>query len=423
MTDSTNSTTTPTTTPPESGTSASQSQNGGQASGPVCRVTSFYSFGESASACSIGGTYSGRMYVELLQGASSSSRQNIVLLHGDYFTGQTWGTKPDGDPGWAEYFTSRGHNVFLPDLPGVGRSALRPQDDYQDPNFPRMVRSLPAATVEQEYTASEKTPLHDGKLAWVTADRHSQWPGNGVRGDPIFDALMASTTSMVLPKQKHEELGKKALVDLLKMIGPSFLVGHGTGATIAWLAADAVPMLVRGVAAFEPDGPPCALSGTPVGGRMTYSPFLQYNPTIRRYGLSDIPLTFSPAARNHPQPLDIEVRQLASNDGCWMGQKWIPSLQVVNMRRKEGQEPVPQLVKLMRMRHAIFTSESSPHSVFDYGTVRFLRQAGPCLDFFSLPTRGIHGNGHLMHLEKNSDQIAALLGDWMNEIITDESRD
>lgn len=40
-----------------------------------------------------------------------------------------------------------------------------------------MVRSLPAATVEQEYTASEKTPLHDGKLAWVTADRHSQWPG------------------------------------------------------------------------------------------------------------------------------------------------------------------------------------------------------------------------------------------------------
>jgi len=38
-------------------------------------------------------------------------------------------------------------------------------------------------------------------------------------------------------------------------------------------------------------------------------------------------------------------------------------------------------------------------------------------DFVRLPEVGIHGNGHMMMLEKNNLQIAALLADWAQKNI------
>ena len=34
-------------------------------------------------------------------------------------------------------------------------------------------------------------------------------------------------------------------------------------------------------------------------------------------------------------------------------------------------------------------------------------------DFVYLGDRGIHGNGHMMMLESNSDEIAGLTADWI----------
>ncbi|KAM0485151.1 hypothetical protein ACHAPX_001129 [Trichoderma viride] len=402
-----------------------QSRGPSHLSGVNSRRTTFFVNREHASKHSVGGTYSGQMHVELhqpVQAVPLDVQKNIVLLHGDFFTGQTWLEKVDGSQSWAAYFLKKGYNVFVVDLPGVGKSSFLNENDYQVPGVPRTVRKLTGELVEQEFTASEKRPLPDGSLAWVSADRHSQWPGSGLRGDEYFDKLMASTTGMVLPKLQHEELGAIAMTDLLKKIGPSFLLGHGTGATIGMLAADAVPRLVRGLISIEPDGPPCASAGRILQGRMTYTPYLQYDPNIRRYGVSDAPLTFSPPLQPAPgvHPLKTQVRQMSNNNGCYIVQQKQPN--IIIHRRREEQETVPQLLQLLQVPHAIYTSESSPHSVYDWSTTRFLRHAGSLVDYFPLPDNRVQGNGHLMHLEKNSDAIAGLMDEWLAKRIEDDDK-
>jgi hypothetical protein len=49
--------------------------------------------------------------------------------------------------------------------------------------------------------------------------------------------------------------------------------------------------------------------------------------------------------------------------------------------------------------------------------VAFLEQAGVHVDFIKLADIGIRGNGHLMMLEKNSDQIAQVVAAWLDKAL------
>ena len=57
--------------------------------------------------------------------------------------------------------------------------------------------------------------------------------------------------------------------------------------------------------------------------------------------------------------------------------------------------------------------EASFHAVYDHCTAKYLTQAGVKNTFVRLEDAGIHGNGHMMMLEKNSDEIAAVLHQWI----------
>ncbi|KAL7924093.1 Alpha/beta hydrolase family domain-containing protein [Trichoderma austrokoningii] len=395
-------------------------------SGVLCTTVTFFVKYNYSSARGNGETCTDAMRVEaylpLIKG-DEYEQKNVVLVHGEYFDGTTWLNKPDGNSGWASNFLQKGYNVYIPDLPGAGGSFLTDLNNCLGPSDIGPLRELTPDHAMMEYTASEKFPLPNGDFAWSTAKEHTQWPGTGVKDDPFFERLMASTNVMLLPKHKHEQLGKAGLASLLRQIGPSFVAGHGTGATVALLAAEANQRLMRGLVLIEPDGPPCGYAGQLMGGRTLYSPYIQYSASIRPYGVSEIPVAFSPPVAPGPQPLRIQARQTKSNDGCWLGQQIEPRIIIPNMRSKEGQENVPQIIGLAGMSMAILTSESSPHSVYDYATVRFLRQAGVHLDYYDLPKIGVHGNGHLMHLEKNSDVIAEHLHRWMAMTITSEEQE
>jgi hypothetical protein len=41
------------------------------------------------------------------------------------------------------------------------------------------------------------------------------------------------------------------------------------------------------------------------------------------------------------------------------------------------------------------------------------KAAGGSLDFVDLPDAGLKGNTHMMMMDKNSDQIAGLINDWL----------
>ncbi|KAL7791273.1 Alpha/beta hydrolase family domain-containing protein [Trichoderma ceciliae] len=383
--------------------------------GTPCVVTSSY-YNSKWAAGTDGKYFSGQMFVENLSPSVVRQKHNIVLVHGDFQSGHIWLTKPDGMPGWAAYFLKKGYRVYLPDLPGSGRSPFLNKDDYLLRDISNQCQSMSVKLAESQITAPEKQPLIEGHHAWPTAPLHNMWPGTGQRGDRIFEQFMSSMGTLTLLKPEREALAQIALQDLLKSIGPSILIGHGTGCTAAWLAADAVPELVVKVVAVEPAGPPCAKAFMNLaGGQRLYTPYLMHDQRCRKYGLSEIPLTFSPPARTPTGPdsqaLDITARQLPDNSGCYMAQAIIPGFHIRN--RKPGQEAVPQLVQLKRMPHAIITGHASFHSVFDWATVLFLRQAGVSVDFINLGDRGIFGNGNMMFLEKNSDQIADLVTGWI----------
>ena len=55
--------------------------------------------------------------------ALPSSSFRVVLIHGGVHTGVCWTSRPDGQPGWAQYLVEQGWTTFVVDWPGVGRSA------------------------------------------------------------------------------------------------------------------------------------------------------------------------------------------------------------------------------------------------------------------------------------------------------------
>src|SRR5262249_38744167 len=77
-----------------------------------------------------------------------------------------------------------------------------------------------------------------------------------------------------------------------------------------------------------------------------------------------------------------------------------------------------QLVNLRGIPQMMVTSEASFHAPWDHCNAAFLRQAGVAVDHIRLEQRGIHGNGHMMMLEKNNLQIAALIGAWLREHVS-----
>ena len=79
-------------------------------------------------------------------------------------------------------------------------------------------------------------------------------------------------------------------------------------------------------------------------------------------------------------------------------------------------EPARKLVNLQNMPILIVTSEASYHASYDHCTVRYLAQAGVKNTFIRLPDGGIHGNGHMMMLEKNSDDIADVIEGWLKTL-------
>jgi hypothetical protein len=62
----------------------------------------------------------------------------------------------------------------------------------------------------------------------------------------------------------------------------------------------------------------------------------------------------------------------------------------------------------------VVTGEASYHAPYDHCTAGFLAQAGVANTHLRLEDQGIHGNGHMLMIEKNSREIAALIAKWIS---------
>ena len=78
-------------------------------------------------------------------------------------------------------------------------------------------------------------------------------------------------------------------------------------------------------------------------------------------------------------------------------------------------EPAHTLPNLQNIPILILISEASYHATYDHCTSRYLKQAGVEHDFIRLPDEGIHGNGHMIMVEKNNHEVADFLIAWLNK--------
>src|SRR4029453_16967951 len=167
----------------------------------------------------------GAMYTEVWVPKRVRQSRPVVLFAANGQTGVQWEQTPGGRPGWAYRLLENGYVVYLTDYPARGRSGYvpLPGPDGKTPidgNF--TIRT--ALDLERIWTNARE------RGDFPLAKNHTQWPGAGKIGDPVFDMFMRS---QVQSAGQSATLARDAGIALLDAIGsPVIMFTHSMGGGI-----------------------------------------------------------------------------------------------------------------------------------------------------------------------------------------------
>jgi pimeloyl-ACP methyl ester carboxylesterase len=364
----------------------SASRDANAADTPLVIAKSGYVFAGGKIDTSLPGSpMVGQLYAEFQIPQKLTHPYPVVMIHGGSQTGTNFTGTPDGREGWAQYFLRRGYAVYVVDQVARGRAGYWTQS-YGPVTAPDLDRTL------QRFVAPERYNL------WPQAHLHTQWPGAGKPGDPVFDAFYATQFPSLTDFAKQQQLNADAGAALLDKIGPAVLLTHSQSGAMGWPIADRRPNLVKAILAVEPSGPPAHdidFKGAP--------DWFSDATKTKISGLGDIPMTYDPPLKEGEQLSFVRQDKPDRPDlvRCWS---------------QAG--PARQLPNLKHIPILIISSEASYHASYDHCTAAYLTQAGVSNTFIHLADVGIHGNGHMMMQEKDSDAIAGVMESWLSKTIT-----
>jgi pimeloyl-ACP methyl ester carboxylesterase len=330
----------------------------------------------------------GAMYTEVLVPKQIRQPNPMVIFHGNGQTGVDWLQTPDGRAGWAYYLVQQGYVVYMVDYPARGRSAYVPVPG-------------PDGKTPIDGNLSIRTGLELERI-WTNARErgdfplkmnHTQWPGTGKMGDPIFDAFVRS---QVQSAAASPQLAIDAGVALLDMIGaPVILLTHSQGGGIGFDVTEDRPQLVKAMVTVEPGGPQIGNVNTATAVAGPRNP--------NSWGLTTRPFEYDPpAARPSDLNVYLEEKQERPDEArCW--------LQV---------EPARKLARWKNIRVLDISANGTYHRTYDSCIPKWFNQAGVKTDFVRLETVGITGNSHMMMLEKNSDDVIKFIVSWLQKNTT-----
>jgi pimeloyl-ACP methyl ester carboxylesterase len=352
--------------------------------GPLAIAKQGYFFvgGKYVDTAEYGRVTAGQAYVEYQIPQNRTEPLPVIMIAGGGLSGANFTGTPDGRDGWAQYFLSRGYAVYVIDQVGRGRAA------HVTPVYgpPRLFN---VKYLEEYFIAPERYEH------WPQARLHTQWPGSGRAGDPIFDQIMAQRLTDMGDLVQREELNRDATAALLDKIGPAILLTHSQSGAYSWAIADVRPALVKGIVGIEAGGPPfyeVLYPGPPdwfTDGKIT-----------KPWGLNYSKVTYAPAPAD---PSELAIVRQEKPDGPDLVRCWLQK------------DPARQLPNLKGIPILLLTTEASFHVAYDHCASLYLKQAGVDNDFVRLPDLGIHGNGHYMMFEKNSLRIAGVIADWLQK--------
>ena len=333
---------------------------------------------------------SGQLYVEFQIPSKQTHEWPIVMIHGGGQSGTNFTGTPDGREGWAQYFLRQGYAVYVVDQPGRGRAAYL-ADLYGGVTPPSLDNA------QRRFVAPERYRL------WPQARLHTQWPGTGAPGDAVFDQFYASQLPSIQDFTLQQVLNRDAIVALLDRIGPAIVLTHSQSGAFGWPVADRRPDLVKAIVAVEPNGPPFFdITNVPAPEW-----FRDSATQTRPWGVTAVPLSYAPPAKNTS---DLAILRQEKSDAPDLAKCWLQK------------SPARQLPNLQKIPILIMTAEASYHAPYDHCTVKYLEQAGVHSTWIKLADIGIHGNGHMMMLEKNNLDIAAVISSWLSKSLTTASK-
>jgi pimeloyl-ACP methyl ester carboxylesterase len=347
----------------------------------------------NAGSFFVGGHYSddgnamvGQAHVLYMLPVTRRHATPLVFIPGMGQTITNFLATPDGRDGWAKVFVERGWVVYLMDQPGRGASGYH--RDVYGPSS----RQTPLF-LQQRFTATQNFAPQAGEpYGWPQARLHRGWPGTGVAGDPAFDQFYASQVESA-DGDVSARLVAAAGAALLDKIGPAVVVTHSQAGAFGWAIGEARPATVKAIVAVEPSGPPFFSAPPPWGDGDPHK-------LSRPFGLTATPLTYDPPLRDAAELARVQEREPSGPDlvRCWL-----------------QAEPARRLVNLSRLPVLVLVSEASYHAGYDHCTARYLTQAGVQTQFLRLGDAGLHGDGHMVMLEKNSGAIAVEIARWLVE--------
>src|SRR6185436_18691415 len=261
-------------------------------------------------------------YVKLAQ---PRARVPLLLWHGGGLSGVTWETKPDGKPGWQQYFLTAGYDVYVSDAVERGRAswARYPEIFKSEPMFRTKKEAWELFRIGPTYEVGGQHVAFEGQQFPIEA--FDQFAKQGV---PRWVTNDTST--------------QQAYNVLVQKVCPCVIVVHSQGGNFAFNAALKAPDKVKAVIAVEP-------SGAPDAAKVDLAP------------LKSVPHLFV--------------------WGDYLDQQELWKRLTPNLDKYEAA----------------------------------LRAQGGIAERLELPKLGQRGNSHMLMMDRNSDAIAQLIQDWMNQ--------
>ncbi len=183
-----------------------------------------------------------QMYVQYIKQAAPKAKYPLLMWHGGGLTGVTWETKPDGLPGWQQFFLKAGHDVYVSDAVERGRASWS--------RYPEIFKSEPFFRTKKD--------------AWKLfrigpTDSYKTDPALRVKYDNTqFDVrAFDQFAKQSVPRWSTNDAPIQAAYDqLVQKVCPCVILVHSQGGNFAFTAALRAPDKIKAIVAIEPSGAP-----------------------------------------------------------------------------------------------------------------------------------------------------------------------